>query len=231
MAVLQNINNIVFISNNFDEEINEDQNEILKKTKKVVVRKKFNKSLDFLKEYTNIEVLTCFNYIFSINIFPSNLIRLELLGNFNNPLNNLPSTLKELILGELFNQSLDNLPNIEFLIVGRNFNKAIDYLPQSIKYLGLGEKFNQPLNNLPEGLNEISIGFEFGSNFSHSIDNFPDSIRIITLFGVYNKKITKFPKNLEEIHFYGYYSKKLPKTNAKIFFENYDDSDDSEISS
>jgi hypothetical protein len=118
------------------------------------IQASFNQSLNNLQISFSQEKKNFINkknrpWLFFSCYLPYSITHLELMSNFNKPINNLPTNLTHLELRNNFNQPINNLPNnITNLNLGSDFKQPIDYLPNSLTCLEIHGSFNQSIDNL-----------------------------------------------------------------------------------
>lgn len=120
-----------------------------------------NEQLELLKKTKNVIIRCNFEYIYCL---PDNIECITIMShyNFNQPLDNLPFNLKNLhIYDDKFDQPLDCLPvNLEKLVIGcKPYNRPLDNLPPNLKKLVFVRfvKYNQQLLNLPKTIENITV--------------------------------------------------------------------------
>ena len=183
----------------------------------------FNKNIDILYDLSNITHIyfgCCFNQ--RIDYLPIKLQFLSLNECFDKPIDYLPKTLKCLILGFSFNQKINYLPdNLEYLTIGYKFNQNIDYLPKNIKHLYLDHDFNKNIDYLPKNLMFLVLGKEFNQN----IDYLPNNLKSLTLGDKFNKDINHLP-SINCLYIGDKFNKKLhflPKSITLLSLLSYED--------
>ena len=232
---------IIIINNNVKDNIDLS----MVKSKKTLHKIKFDndshfnsKIINIPSTITHIDLSGCYWYNKPLDWLPSNIINIEICGEFNQPIDNLPLSLKSLkIESEDFNQSINKLPpKLEQLIINAdNISTPIISLPFGLKKLDLDLNLDEEcmikIKKLPSKLTHFCcfLGFEFPSNF-----NFPKNIKYLKI-GItsFEKYINILPKKIKFLYIdfcwanyaninYDELFKKIPSTVTHLYLKNID---------
>lgn len=118
----------------------------------------FNRSVDHLKNCTNLRVL-------------------ELGDVFNSPIDNLPESLEKLVLGDQFWQEFPPLPNLKSLHLRSRNPLEYETMPRNLKILNMSNmQIVGPINGLPPTLEELWLPFDFRQEGN----TFPPTLKKVT---------------------------------------------------
>ncbi|AVG46708.1 F-box and FNIP repeat-containing [Acanthamoeba polyphaga mimivirus] len=178
------------------------------------------KHLEHLKIFSNCKIK---------KPLPNSIKYLELLGQFNQPIDNiLPQGIKKLQFGNEYNHPINNciphgVTHLYFGIKYHNQNNEIskfnhsikNSIPNTIIHLQLSDEFNQPINEcLPNSIKNLF----FGKNFNQPIIGcIPDSVENLFFGTNFNQPLNNcLPKNLKQIGLNSGYGFNASKTNKSI---------------